>query len=146
MDKLLENVDGNPKNDWKIADLQFIADRYGVDYATNGSLHVVFRGLDGFHLTVPARRPIKPVYIRAFVKFIREIIMKQQPINRYEIRELTRDEGGGYLVTFPDLPGCMSDGDSVEEALINAADAERGWLVAAKKWGTQKCASAAGGR
>jgi len=27
-----------------------------------------------------------------------------------EIRPLTTDEGGGFVVTFPDLPGCMADG------------------------------------
>ena len=27
------------------------------------------------------------------------------------IRRLTDEEGGGFLVEFPDLPGCMADGD-----------------------------------
>lgn len=26
-------------------------------------------------------------------------------------------EEGGYSVTFPDLPGCITEGDTVEEAL-----------------------------
>lgn len=25
---------------------------------------------------------------------------------------LPADDGGGYLITFPDLPGCMSDGEA----------------------------------
>ena len=37
----------------------------------------------------------------------------------FEIRPLSADEGGGYLISFPDLPGCMSDGDSPEEAMTN---------------------------
>jgi hypothetical protein len=28
---------------------------------------------------------------------------------RFAIRPLPEDEGGGYLIEFPDLPGCMSD-------------------------------------
>lgn len=40
---------------------------------------------------------------------------------RFTVRPLAASEGGGYLVEFPDLPGCMSDG----EAIVNAADAMR---------------------
>src|SRR5512135_1798465 len=53
----------------------------------------------------------------------------------FEIRALTAEEGGGYLITFPDLPGCMSDGETIEEAVANGADAEAAWLQAAEKWG-----------
>ncbi len=53
----------------------------------------------------------------------------------FEIRPLTAEEGGGYLITFPDLPGCMSDGETIEEAIGNGADAEAAWLRAAEKWG-----------
>lgn len=43
--------------------------------------------------------------------------------------ELTPDiEEGGFVVSFPDLPGCMSVGDTVEEAYTNAIDAKRAWL------------------
>lgn len=61
--------------------------------------------------------------------------MKRIPKNRFEVRQVTEAEGGGFLVTFPDLPGCVSDGESVEEAIANAADAEREWLLATKEWG-----------
>ena len=52
----------------------------------------------------------------------------------FEIRKLTEEEGGGYLITFPDLPGCMSDGETIEEAIDNGADAETAWLGAAASW------------
>jgi predicted RNase H-like HicB family nuclease len=32
-------------------------------------------------------------------------------------------EDGGYIVEVPSLPGCRSEGDTVEEALINIRDA-----------------------
>ena len=60
------------------------------------------------------------------------------PKNRVELRPLTADEGGGWLASFPGLPGCMSDGDSPEEALRNAAEAETAWLAANEKWGRSK--------
>lgn len=38
------------------------------------------------------------------------------------VRPLTIEEGGGFLISFPELPGCMSDGETVEEATINGRD------------------------
>lgn len=48
----------------------------------------------------------------------------------FVVRPLTKAEGGGYLIEFPDLPGCMSDGASIEEAIVNGEDAKRGWIEA----------------
>lgn len=39
------------------------------------------------------------------------------------IEPLSADECGGYLATVPVLPGCMSDGDTPEEALVDVRDA-----------------------
>ena len=46
---------------------------------------------------------------------------------RYELRPLTKAEGGGWLITWPDLPGCMSDGETPEEAIDNGKDAFAVW-------------------
>ena len=48
---------------------------------------------------------------------------------------MSDENGGGYLVTFPDLPGCMSDGETIEEAIANAMDAEHSWLATAREFG-----------
>ena len=56
------------------------------------------------------------------------------PRHHIELRPLTESEGGGWLASFPDLPGCMSDGETPEEALRNAAEAETAWLAANEKW------------
>ena len=46
--------------------------------------------------------------------------------------ELTPDsEEGGFVASFPDLPGCLSAGDTVEEAYANAMDAKLAWFQAA---------------
>jgi predicted RNase H-like HicB family nuclease len=37
-------------------------------------------------------------------------------------------EEGEYIVTFPDLAGCMSGGPTIEEALKNAEEAKRLWI------------------
>lgn len=39
------------------------------------------------------------------------------------ISPLPVEDGGGFLITFPDLPGCMSDGDTEAEAVANGRDA-----------------------
>jgi antitoxin HicB len=57
------------------------------------------------------------------------------PEYQFTIRELSVDEGGGFFIEFPDLPGCMSDGDTVEEAIINGADAVKCWIAAASEVG-----------
>jgi antitoxin HicB len=36
------------------------------------------------------------------------------------------------LIEFPDLPGCMSDGETIEEAIENGRDAMTCWMAAAK--------------
>lgn len=51
------------------------------------------------------------------------------------IRPLSISEGGGYLAEFPDLPGCVADGETVEEALHEAEDALKAWIAAAKEFG-----------
>jgi antitoxin HicB len=38
---------------------------------------------------------------------------------------LSKEEGGGYLVAYPDIPGCMSDGATIEEATANGREALR---------------------
>jgi predicted RNase H-like HicB family nuclease len=40
-------------------------------------------------------------------------------------------EDGGYTVAVPALPGCVSEGDSLEEARVNIREAAEGWLEAA---------------
>ena len=49
----------------------------------------------------------------------------------YEFEEA---EEGGYTVTVPDLSGCISEGDTFEEALEMIKDAMVGWLTVAKKY------------
>ena len=48
---------------------------------------------------------------------------------RMEIVE-DKDEGG-FVVSYPDLPGCITCGETIERAVENALDAKREWLEAA---------------
>ena len=44
-------------------------------------------------------------------------------------------EEGGYVVTVPALPGCVTQGESYEEAVINAEECVQGFLEALVKAG-----------
>ena len=46
------------------------------------------------------------------------------------IEPLPREEGGGFLVTVPDLPGCLADGETVDAAIAEAHDAFKAWAAA----------------
>ena len=46
--------------------------------------------------------------------------------------EIIRDsDEGGFVASYPDLPGCITCGETEEEALKNALDAKKAWLEAA---------------
>jgi len=53
----------------------------------------------------------------------------------FEIHPLSKEEGGGYAIIFPDLPGCRSDGATPEEAIENGRDALASWLEVAREFG-----------
>jgi antitoxin HicB len=53
----------------------------------------------------------------------------------FQVRPLAEEDGGGYLIEFPDLPGCLSDGATIEEAIVNGADALRSWIETAREFG-----------
>ena len=53
----------------------------------------------------------------------------------FTIRPLSADDGGGFLIEYPDLPGCHSDGETPEQAVINGRDAVRSYLLSCKKHG-----------
>ena len=54
---------------------------------------------------------------------------------RMEIVE-DKDEGG-YVVSFPELPGCITCGETIESAVKNAEDAKKEWLMAALEDGVE---------
>ena len=72
VDRRLERMRLNPQGDWGIEDLKAVADRHGIAWRQPGGSHVTFRRPDGRKLTVPARRPVKPVYVRLFVAFVED--------------------------------------------------------------------------
>jgi hypothetical protein len=68
-DKTLARMRNNPR-DWTLADLKSLGARYGLDWRQPGTSHVTFSSSKGHHLTVPAHKPIKPVYVMRFIALL----------------------------------------------------------------------------
>jgi antitoxin HicB len=47
---------------------------------------------------------------------------------QYPVR-IHKAEEGGYWAEFPDLPGCVTEGDTLKETLDNAQEALSGWIA-----------------
>ena len=63
----------------------------------------------------------------------------------FEIRPLTAAEGGGFLISYPDFSECISDGETVEEAIANGRDALAGTIGALEAKGFPVPAPNSGG-
>jgi hypothetical protein len=70
-DKLLDRMRANPR-DWRIDDVARLCAGFGIACAAprKGSHYKVSHEAMPMILTIPAHRPIKPVYIRDLVAFI----------------------------------------------------------------------------
>ena len=69
---LLDRMRRNPAGDWQIRDVEAVCHQYGLLFRSGkgtshcNAKHPAAREI----LTIPARRPIKPVYIRKLVRYI----------------------------------------------------------------------------
>ncbi len=53
----------------------------------------------------------------------------------YTIVLIPEPEEGGYSVIVPALPGCVTQGETIDEAIAMAQDAIAGWIAVAEKHG-----------
>ena len=78
--KKLQKMRNNPR-DWRIADVETVCDSVdGVDFITpaSGSHYKVAHDESGQMVTIPAKRPIKPIYIKRFVSMLDSIIQRDE--------------------------------------------------------------------
>ena len=52
-----------------------------------------------------------------------------------DLKVVPDPDEGGFVVSYPDLPGCITCGDTMEAAIANARDAKAEWLAAASEEG-----------
>lgn len=67
------------------------------------------------------------------VKNLTKSYKKLQVIKNGIVFELSPEEEGGFTITVPTLPGCISYGKTIDEALLQISDAMKGWLEVAKE-------------
>ena len=135
-EKRLEDMRSNPRKGWTIDDVRVVCSGHGRTesaerrLARQGRAHEPERNSDtpawpanqtGLHLET-GRSHRRGEEARA-MKTTLEYPVQLQP--------LSQDDGGGWLAVVPDLPGCMTDGESPTEALDRVQDAIDAWRNAA---------------
>lgn len=48
----------------------------------------------------------------------------------YKMEIIPDTEEGGFIASFPDLPGCITCAETMEKVVVNALDAKKAWLEA----------------
>jgi antitoxin HicB len=131
----------NPKGDWTIGNIERICHEYGMSCrppSGGGSHYKISHPNVRDILTVPAA-PADQAGVYSEVAANDRAGRKEMMETGYTviIQRNDPDEGGGFLALVPDLPGCMSDGDTREEAAHNVSDAIEAWLEEAVRLGRQ---------
>lgn len=141
-DKLLARICALSK-DIRFDELRKVLESYGYEMNAprSGSSHYTFRKKGCRPITIPKHEPIKKVYVE-MVKQIVERGRKEtmKTLNDYMAMsyrmEIVEDKDeGGFVVSYPELPGCITCGETVEKAVANAVDAKREWIEAALEEG-----------
>ena len=55
----------------------------------------------------------------------------------YKMETFDYQDEGGFVISYPDLPGCITCGETIESAMQNAKDAKREWIRAALEEGIE---------
>lgn len=55
----------------------------------------------------------------------------------YKMEIVEDKDEGGYVVSYPDLPGCITCGGTIETAIANVNDAKKAWIEAALESGIE---------
>ena len=55
----------------------------------------------------------------------------------YKMEIIEDQDEGGFVISYPDLPGCITCGETIESALQNAKDAKREWIRVALEEGIE---------
>jgi antitoxin HicB len=129
----------NPAGDWTIADVEALCWEHGVQCIppSGGSHYKVAHSSQNVILTIPRRgRSSRFIFVSWSALWMLYVERRMAKLDYPVVIEpLPSHEGGGFVATVPDLPGCMSDGESPEEALANIQDAIVEWIAAAESLG-----------
>ncbi len=133
--KLLKRIH-NLSNDLRFAELKKILESYGyvIKNPGGGSSHYTFRKNGKPPITIPKHESIKKAYIGLVKKLLRMKKMKSIDYYmnlQYKLEIISDKDEGGYVAKYPDLPGCITVGETIESVAKNAEDTKKVWLKAA---------------
>lgn len=105
-----------------------------------GSSHYTFRRSGKYPITIPKHEPIKRVYVELVWQVVESEEKKMKMLNdymalHYRMEIVEDEEEGGFVISFPDLPGCITCGETIEKAVANAMDAKKIWIETALEEG-----------
>ena len=58
-------------------------------------------------------------------------------LSKYEIIIYWSEEDGSFIAEVPELPGCMADGQTYQEAIVNVGVVIQEWIETATELGRQ---------
>jgi len=61
--------------------------------------------------------------LQASIREFDNKVAQETPMPRFEVSPLSEEDGGGYLISFPEYPGCIADGETIEQAISEGRDA-----------------------
>jgi predicted RNase H-like HicB family nuclease len=118
-----------PEIERPLAELRFLTDGETIFVLTNKDRKMIDTLKRGqYVMSIAIESLVNGLRGRASKMAIERVYMVRVSRRRFRVVLHPDLEGGGYWVECPDLPGCSSQGDSVEEALDMIKDAIQGHL------------------
>ena len=137
-DKLLTRICSLSK-DLRFDELRKVLESYGyeINAPRSGSSHYTFRKAGCQPITIPKHEPIKKIYVEMVKQIVESEAKNDEDTESYRMEIVEDKDEGGFVVSYPELPGCITCGETIERAVENAADAKKAWLEAALEEGIE---------
>ena len=137
-DKLLTRICSLSK-DLRFDELRKVLESYGyeINAPRSGSSHYTFRKAGCQPITIPKNEPIKKIYVEMVKQIVESEAKNDDMAMSYRMEIIEDKDEGGFVVSYPELPGCITCGETIERAVENAADAKKAWLEAALEEGIE---------
>ncbi len=136
-------------------DVRYLLEALGFEEKRSKGSHDSFRDSQGRKITVPKKggQKVKGVYVQQIVELLvwkngamktlnqKNKQIEKQPLEYYLNLQypviLYPDPEGGYVAQIKDLPGCLTQGETLDEAIANINEARELWIETAYEAGDE---------